>query len=183
MAKTVHPETGEDLNAGQEGMLLIKGPNVMKGYVNRPDLTAKVLRDGWYETGDIAKIDSAGFIQITGRQSRFSKIGGEMVPHVRIEEELARLLAADRDGDEDEAELKAVVTSVPDKKKGERLVVVHLAIDRSPDDLCKRLQDSGLPPIWIPSPDSFFQVDQLPVLGTGKTDLKAIQQMALEKVN
>ena len=87
-AKIPHLETGEELGPGQSGMLLIKGPNVMQGYLGRPDLTAEVIRDGWYVTGDVAMIDEDGFIKITGRESRFSKIGGEMVPHIQIEETL-----------------------------------------------------------------------------------------------
>src|SRR5262249_22969939 len=83
--KTVHLETGADLPSGETGMLLVSGPGVMKGYFKRPDLTEHVMRDGWYVTGDVAKIDADGFIEITGRESRFSKIGGEMVPHVKIE--------------------------------------------------------------------------------------------------
>ncbi len=181
MAKIVHPETGEDLSPGETGMLLIKGPNVMKGYLNKPDQTAEVIRDGWYVTGDIAKIDAEGFIQITGRESRFSKIGGEMVPHIRVEEALNAILAGQAANPEDDAELKAVVTAVPDAKKGERLVVLHRQIDQTPDELCKALQSAGLPPIWIPSADNFHQVDELPILGSGKLDLKALKQMALEE--
>ena len=177
LAKTVHPETGEDLAIGEMGMLLIKGPNVMKGYLNRPELTAEVIRDGWYVTGDIARIDADGFIQITGRQSRFSKIGGEMVPHIRIEEELAKALI---DPDSEEDELYAFVTAVPDARKGERLIVLHIAIEKSSEELCKALSAAGLPPLWIPSHDSFFQVDEFPLLGTGKIDLKALKQKALE---
>jgi acyl-[acyl-carrier-protein]-phospholipid O-acyltransferase/long-chain-fatty-acid--[acyl-carrier-protein] ligase len=84
--KVVDPETFEPLPLGTSGMLLVKGPNVMKGYLGQPEETAKVIRDGWYVTGDIAMVDTQGFIHITGRLSRFSKIGGEMVPHVRVEE-------------------------------------------------------------------------------------------------
>jgi acyl-[acyl-carrier-protein]-phospholipid O-acyltransferase/long-chain-fatty-acid--[acyl-carrier-protein] ligase len=85
-ARIVHPETREDIAPGGEGLLLIKGANVMKGYLKDPERTAEVLVDDWYVTGDIARLDRDGFITITGRQSRFSKIGGEMVPHGRIEE-------------------------------------------------------------------------------------------------
>jgi acyl-[acyl-carrier-protein]-phospholipid O-acyltransferase/long-chain-fatty-acid--[acyl-carrier-protein] ligase len=179
MAKTTDPDTGEVISDDRPGMLCIKGPNVMQGYLNKPEKTAEVVRNGWYVTGDIAVLDEDGFITITGRQSRFSKIGGEMVPHVHIEEELARLLGDE--ADDDQPELKAAVTAVPDAKKGERLVVLHTKIDRSPEELCRQLQESGLPPLWIPSPDSFCQVDRLPILGSGKLDLKAIGQLALEK--
>ncbi|HEX8204062.1 MAG TPA: MFS transporter, partial [Isosphaeraceae bacterium] len=82
--RVVDPETDEPLEPGREGMLLVQGPNVMRGYLGRADLTAAALRDGWYVTGDIGRIDEDGFLAITGRLSRFSKIGGEMVPHGRV---------------------------------------------------------------------------------------------------
>jgi acyl-[acyl-carrier-protein]-phospholipid O-acyltransferase/long-chain-fatty-acid--[acyl-carrier-protein] ligase len=155
-------------------MLLIRGPNVMKGYLHQPKLTAEVIRDGWYTTGDIAQLHPDGFIQITGRESRFSKIGGEMVPHLKVEEMLQRIV-----GGEDE--LKVVVTAVPDERKGERLIVLHMPLNHSPDQLCRQLSAGGLPNIWIPSPDSFIEVDQIPVLGTGKLDLKGVKELALSR--
>jgi acyl-[acyl-carrier-protein]-phospholipid O-acyltransferase/long-chain-fatty-acid--[acyl-carrier-protein] ligase len=174
-AKTVNPDTFEDLDAGEPGMLLIKGANVMKGYLNQPEKTAEVVRDGWYVTGDIAEIDEDGFIRITGRQSRFSKIGGEMVPHIKVEESLIEVVGVD----EDQGPAIAV-TAVPDEKKGERLIVLYESISKTPDELRAALKAKGLPNIYIPSTDSFYQVDEIPVLGTGKLDLKGIQQMALD---
>jgi acyl-[acyl-carrier-protein]-phospholipid O-acyltransferase/long-chain-fatty-acid--[acyl-carrier-protein] ligase len=175
-AKVTHLDTGEVLGVDQPGMLWIKGPNVMKGYLGRPDLTGEAIKDGWYLTGDVAVIDEDGFIRITGRESRFSKIGGEMVPHLKIEEALHTAIGAtEEDGQ------KFVVTAVPDPKKGERLIVIHTAIDRTPDELCKALAAAGLPNIFIPGTDSFHQVEELPMLGSGKLDLKAIKQLALEK--
>lgn len=174
-AKITDLDTGKELPVGQSGMLWVAGPNVMKGYLHRPDLTEKVVKDGWYMTGDIAFLDDDGFITITGRESRFSKIGGEMVPHILIEETLNKAI-----GINEEEGLKAIVTSVPDAKKGERLVVIHLPIDKSPLDLQQALMDAGLPNLFIPSPDSYHQVDNLPILGTGKLDLKAVKQMALD---
>ena len=174
-ARIVHPETREVLGVDEEGMLEISGPNVMMGYLDNPEATAKVLRDGWYETGDIARIDADGFIFITGRQSRFSKIGGEMVPHVRVEEEIQQLLGGD-----DAEEALAAVTAVPDERKGERLVVVHLPMEQSPQEVCEALGKAGLPNIWIPGHDSFLQVEELPLLGSGKIDLKGLAALALE---
>ena len=75
-----------DYQIGTSGMLLVKGPNLMDGYLGREDLTAQVMHEGWYITGDIAKLDEDGFLTITDRLSRFSKIGGEMIPHGRVEE-------------------------------------------------------------------------------------------------
>jgi acyl-[acyl-carrier-protein]-phospholipid O-acyltransferase/long-chain-fatty-acid--[acyl-carrier-protein] ligase len=174
-AKIVDPETGEDLGRNLPGMLWIAGPNVMRGYLGRPELTASVIKDGWYVTGDIAVIDDDGFIRITGRESRFSKIGGEMVPHVKIEEHLQKILAAGED------DLKIAVTAVPDERKGERIVVLYTALDKTPEAICKLLSQDGLPNLWIPSPDSFCQIDEIPVLGTGKVDLKGLKTLALEK--
>ncbi len=85
----------------------------MVGYLNRPEKTAEVLKDGWYNTGDIATVDEDGFLRITDRLSRFSKIGGEMVPHIKVEEKLHELLGADGQ--------VLAVTAIPDEKKGERL--------------------------------------------------------------
>ena len=174
-AKVVDPDSGADLGADQPGLLLVTGPNVMKGYLGRPDLTAQAIREGWYLTGDVARIDADGFIHITDRLSRFSKIGGEMVPHIRIEEAIRDLLQLDED------ELRLAVAAVPDVKKGERLVVLHTALPLSGEELCRRLAQSGLPPIWIPSPDSFRQVEAIPLLGTGKLDLKRLKDLALEE--
>lgn len=175
-AKVVDPETGQELGAGQPGMLLIAGANVMRGYLGRDDLTAQVLRDGWYVTGDIAAIDEGGFLQIRGRLSRFSKIGGEMVPHGRIEDAISQLVGLNDDGSP-----RVAVTGVADAKRGERLVVIHTPWNRDPGELTRALAEDGLPNLYIPAPDAFYEVDQLPVLGTGKLDLQNIQQLAEER--
>lgn len=175
-ARIVDPESRADLPAGTDGMLEVRGPNLMCGYLDDDAKTAEVVKDGWYVTGDIAHIDTEGFIHITGRQSRFSKIGGEMVPHLRVEEEIQAFLA-----DEDEEELLAVVTAVPDEKKGEKLIVVHLPIDKTPDEVIEALRGRGLPNLWIPSADSFMEVPELPLLGSGKLDLKGLAEVARER--
>ena len=178
IAKIVDLDSGKELGMEESGMLWIKGPNVMKGYLGRDDLTSEAIQDGWYNTGDVAMIDKDGFIQITGRISRFSKIGGEMVPHVRIEEVLSQLISED-----DQGEISVAVTAVPDARKGERLVVLHRKLKKTPEELCQGLSEEGLPNLYIPSTNSFFQVDELPLLGTGKLDLKSIKQMAEELAN
>jgi len=175
-AKIIDPETGAELPTGEQGMLLISGSNVMQGYLDMPEQTAEVLRDGWYVTGDMALLDDEGFIRITGRESRFSKIGGEMVPHILIEEALNEAIGLDEDGS-----LKAVVTAVPDARKGERLVVVHTEIDKTPEELSAALTEAGLPNLFIPGKDAYTQVEELPILGSGKTDLKALKELALER--
>lgn len=115
--RIVDPDSFALLPPGTPGMLLVKGPNVMNGYLGREDLTAQAIRDGWYITGDIATLDDDGFLTITDRLSRFSKIGGEMVPHRRVEEALQ--LAS---GEEMQV---CAVTGVPDERKGEQLAVLH----------------------------------------------------------
>jgi acyl-[acyl-carrier-protein]-phospholipid O-acyltransferase/long-chain-fatty-acid--[acyl-carrier-protein] ligase len=173
-AKVIDLATGEDLGVDRPGMLLIRGPNVMKGYLHQPEATAQVVRDGWYVTGDVAVIDADGFIRITDRLSRFSKIGGEMVPHLGVEEAILKVLA-----DTDSVQPLAV-TGVPDSRKGERLVVVHTGLGKPVTQITQELVRAGLPPLWIPSPDSFIRVDELPVLGTGKLDLRKLKQLAAE---
>jgi acyl-[acyl-carrier-protein]-phospholipid O-acyltransferase/long-chain-fatty-acid--[acyl-carrier-protein] ligase len=169
-------ESGRTLNlslpVGQPGLLLLRGPNVMQGYLGRPDKTAEVLRDGWYVTGDIAAMDEDGFLQITDRLSRFSKIGGEMVPHIKVEEKLHELAGA--------TEQTFVVTGVPDEKKGERLVVLHKLPAAQLQACLEKLGQCDLPNLWKPRPDQFFQVEAFPQLGTGKLDLRQIREMAVK---
>jgi acyl-[acyl-carrier-protein]-phospholipid O-acyltransferase/long-chain-fatty-acid--[acyl-carrier-protein] ligase len=174
--RVVGLEDGKPLPPDEPGMLQVRGPNLMQGYLKRPDLTSKAMRDGWYESGDVAKVDADGFIHITGRQSRFSKIGGEMVPHVQIEEAIQGVLGSDSDG-----LMSAVVTAVPDEKRGERLVVLHTSLTMSPGEILKKLSEAGLPNIYLPSEDSFFEVEAIPVLGTGKLDLRAMKDLAIAR--
>ncbi len=159
-------------------MLWISGPNVMLGYLHQPELTAKAVQDGWYQTGDVAFIDDEGFIHITGRESRFSKIGGEMVPHIKVEEELEKLVGSTEDG-----KPQVAVTAVPDERKGERLIVLHTPLTKTADELRKGLTAAGLPNLFIPAADGFIQVESLPILGTGKLDLKGIKALALERTS
>ena len=186
LAKVVHPETHEELPLDTEGLLLISGVNVMLGYYNKPEKTEEAMIDGWYNTGDFAKLDADGYITITGRQSRFSKIGGEMVPHIRVEETLAAKLDQIDPVPDEQAEatpgsdVRLAVTSIPDPKKGERLVVFHRPMNCKPDELLNSLKDSGLPNLWLPSADSFVEVEDIPLLGTGKLDLKGLKTKALE---
>ncbi len=168
-ARVVNPDTFESLPFNQEGLLIIKGANVMLGYLNQPDKTKEVIRDGWYITGDIALIDEDGFIQITDRLSRFSKIGGEMVPHIKVEEEILNILGA--------VDPVCAVTAVADERKGERLVVLYKG-DIDIDQLWDKLNSCGLPNLWIPRKNSFYRVNEIPLLGSGKLDLKTIKKIA-----
>jgi acyl-[acyl-carrier-protein]-phospholipid O-acyltransferase / long-chain-fatty-acid--[acyl-carrier-protein] ligase len=166
--RIVDPDTFEPKPIGEAGLMLVRGPNVMKGYLGKPEKTAEVIRDGWYVTGDIASLDEDGFLQITDRLSRFSKIGGEMVPHIKVEEKLHELAGV--------TEQTFAVTGIPDEKKGERLVVLHTLPDAKP--VIEKLTASDLPNLWKPRADQFFQVKALPVLGTGKLDLRKIKELA-----
>jgi acyl-[acyl-carrier-protein]-phospholipid O-acyltransferase/long-chain-fatty-acid--[acyl-carrier-protein] ligase len=171
-AKIVDIETSEPLPFDNEGLLFIKGPNVMRGYLNKPELTSEAIKDGWYNTGDIAKMDEDGFIAITDRLSRFSKIGGEMVPHLAIEELLHDKL--------DAHDQLVAVTSVPDPKKGEELVVLYLSEAGKPDKLQKIIADSDLPNIWKPKRKNYIEVSEIPRLGSGKVNISKLKQIALE---
>lgn len=170
--RIVEPDSGELLEPGKEGLLLIKGPNVMAGYLANPEKTAEVIRDGWYVTGDIAVQDEDGFISITDRLSRFSKIAGEMVPHIKLEEAITELLVS-LSGD---SLATCAVTALPDEKKGEKLFVLH-TVSCEVLQVIKGLGERGLPNLWIPKPDCFFFVEKLPQLGSGKLDLKGLKEI------
>jgi acyl-[acyl-carrier-protein]-phospholipid O-acyltransferase/long-chain-fatty-acid--[acyl-carrier-protein] ligase len=171
-AMIVDSTTGEGPLFGREGLLLVKGPNRMLGYLGDPERTAEVMRDGWYVTGDIATIDEAGFVQITDRLSRFSKIAGEMVPHMRVEEQIQALVSD---------QCTAVVTGVPDHVKGERLVAFYTDPGMTPQQLWERLCRTELPRLWLPKREDLQFTESVPTLGTGKVDLRAVRQLALAR--
>ena len=168
--KVVDLDTGEPVLPGTPGMLLVKGPNAMMGYLGRPEKTAEVLQDGWYTTGDVALMEEDGFLTITDRLSRFSKIGGEMVPHVRIEDKLQEIAGV--------TEQVFAVTSLPDDKKGERIVVISTLSDEKLAPVVERFAQCELPALWKPRTNQFFHVDALPILGTGKIDLRGVKSLA-----
>lgn len=166
--RIVHPESGAILPAGQEGMICIKGPNVMRGYLNQPELTASVLKDGWYHTGDIGSMDEDGFFAITGRLSRFSKIGGEMISHGAVEKALQGALDCGPDA--------LAVIALPDERKGERLCVLH-TLGALVDELSEKLKALDVPNLWKPNPKDWYPVDELPILGSGKFDYQKMKVM------
>jgi acyl-[acyl-carrier-protein]-phospholipid O-acyltransferase/long-chain-fatty-acid--[acyl-carrier-protein] ligase len=168
--KILDIDTGQPVPPGTSGMLLVKGPNVMRGYLGKPEKTAEVLHDGWYTTGDVAMMDEDGFLTITDRLSRFSKIGGEMVPHILIEEKLNELA--------DSTEQVFAVTAVPDQKKGEQIVVIHTLPESKLAPVLEKFAQCNLPALWKPKPSQFIHVDAIPVLGTGKMDLRGIKALA-----
>jgi acyl-[acyl-carrier-protein]-phospholipid O-acyltransferase/long-chain-fatty-acid--[acyl-carrier-protein] ligase len=170
--KIIDPESQQPLGVNQPGLLLVRGPNVMQGYLNQPEKTAAVLQDGWYNTGDIAMLDEDGFLRVTDRLSRFSKIGGEMVPHIKVEDKLHELAHA--------TEQLFVVTAVPDERKGERLMVLHTLPEDKLKETLELLLKCDLPALWRPRPDQFLRVEKLPYLGTGKLDLRKARELAQE---
>jgi acyl-[acyl-carrier-protein]-phospholipid O-acyltransferase/long-chain-fatty-acid--[acyl-carrier-protein] ligase len=168
-------EEGTPLPAGEHGLIKVKGPNVMKGYLGRPGLTEESIKDGWYITGDIGWLDNDGFLYITDRLSRFSKIGGEMVPHGAVEDAL-------QDGLGQSSRLVAV-TSVPDEIKGERLVVLYQKGASEPETLRRIMAESLLPNLWRPCRDCYIEVDSIPILGSGKLDIQSLRRLASATVN
>jgi acyl-[acyl-carrier-protein]-phospholipid O-acyltransferase/long-chain-fatty-acid--[acyl-carrier-protein] ligase len=141
----------------------------MLGYLGRPDLTAQALADGWYSTGDVARIDAEGFVAITDRLSRFSKIAGEMVPHGAIEEELHKQLGG--------AGQVLAVTAVPDERKGEKLVLLYTDEAGDAARVAEAVGKADLPNLWKPGREACFRIASLPILGTGKLDLKALKEL------
>ena len=170
--KIVDPDTGAELGPNEPGLLYLRGPNVMLGYLGRQDLTDEVIdRDGWYCTGDIAFVDEDGFVALTDRLSRFSKIGGEMVPHQGVEEAIVSAAGL--------GEGKIAVTGVPDERKGEKLVVLYTPDCGDPAWLQEALDRvEGIPNLWKPAPADYHRVDAIPLLGTGKIDLGAVKRLA-----
>ena len=168
--KIVNPETLEELATGEDGLILIGGGQVMKGYLNDPEKTADVIVeiDGvrYYKTGDKGHIDAQGFITIVDRYSRFAKIGGEMISLGAVEEALLQVFG-------DETQFTA--TSISDEKKGESVVLlVKSTLDLA--EIKARIKASSLVPIMQPS--EVLLVEEIPLLGSGKVDFKGAKQLA-----
>jgi acyl-[acyl-carrier-protein]-phospholipid O-acyltransferase/long-chain-fatty-acid--[acyl-carrier-protein] ligase len=172
--RIVQPETGEEVGPGEQGIVWFKGANVFSGYLDDPQKTAGAFRDGWFVTGDLGRLDEDGFLFIEGRLSRFSKIGGEMIPHGTVEQKIAEIFNIDQsDGP------AVAVMGVPDKAKGEALVLLS-TVPIAVDTLREKLLESGFTNLWIPK--IVHQVEKIPVLGTGKLDLKRCRDVALNAV-
>ena len=172
-AEIREPETNRKLSLYESGMLWLRGPNIFEGYLHDPQRTDEVLRDGWLKTGDIARFDEDGFLYIEGRLSRFSKIGGEMVPHEAIEQKIIDLLElSGRD------ERPLAIVGVQDEAKGEALVLLS-AVDIDLTQLRSKLHEAGVPNLWIPK--QVQRVEAIPVLASGKLDLKKCQERAAER--
>ncbi len=169
------PETDEPISVHQSGMIWFKGANVFPGYLKNPKKTDEVIKDGWFRTGDIGRMDSDGFLYIEGRLTRFSKIGGEMVPHESVEDAIVRVLNL-----ENEASRRIAIVGVPDIEKGESLVLLTTvqggSVQQEILDLRYKLLDRGMPPLWIPK--KMVRVPEIPALASGKLDVKGCEKIA-----
>ena len=176
-ARIEDPEALRDIDPALQGMVLIGGANVMRGYWGQPKKSKDVISNGYYRTGDVGHFDEHGHLTLTGRLSRFAKCGGEMVPLERLEELLHEVLAT--------TERACAVACVPDSSRGERVVVLYLKPMVDPlvpglSDWVKKLAATGIPALWVPSARDFFVVDEIPTLGSGKLDLQGLRKAALE---
>jgi len=168
--RAVNRNTLAPVKHNTPGMLLVKGHNVMLGYLDEPETTAKTIRDGWYTTADIGRLDEDGFVHIHDRISRFSKIAGEMVAHGAVENALQKVVASE--------DTCFVVVSLPDPVRGEKLVALYSSPELDPGALISKAIAMGTPSLWLPSPKSFIRLATLPLLASGKTDLAAARRIA-----
>jgi acyl-[acyl-carrier-protein]-phospholipid O-acyltransferase/long-chain-fatty-acid--[acyl-carrier-protein] ligase len=171
-AEIREPETDRRLSLHETGMVWFRGVNIFEGYLHDDERTADVLRDGWFKTGDIGRFDEDGFLYIEGRLSRFSKIGGEMVPHEAVEQKIIELL-----GFSGKEERVIAIVGIQDEAKGEALILLN-AVDVDLAQLRDKLRDAGVPNLWIPK--KVCRIDSIPVLASGKLDLKKCQGRATE---
>jgi len=171
-AEIRNPETDQKLSLHETGMVWFRGVNIFEGYLADEKRTADMLHDGWLKTGDIGRFDEDGFLYIEGRLSRFSKIGGEMVPHESVEQKIVDILGlAGKD------ERLVAIMGVQDEAKGEALVLLS-AFDVDLAQLRDKLRDAGLPNLWIPR--KTCRVDAIPVMASGKLDLRKCQELATQ---
>lgn len=168
--RIVDPVTGLMQPESTDGLIMVKAATVMKGYLNDPHLTAEVIKHGWYNTGDIGRMDGDGYMTITGRMSRFSKIGGEMVPHELVEVAINEILESE--------ERCIAVTGVEDARKGEKLIVLYSLPELNPAVIIEQLRARGLANLWIPKAEDFRRVEKIPLLGSGKIDLQKVRELA-----
>jgi acyl-[acyl-carrier-protein]-phospholipid O-acyltransferase/long-chain-fatty-acid--[acyl-carrier-protein] ligase len=173
--RVTDPENGAPLPLDNPGIIWLKGPNVFPGYLDDPKRSAEVLKDGWFRTGDVGHLDADGFLHIGGRISRFSKVGGEMVPHESVEGVINKVLGLDG-----ETERRIAVVGVPDEQKGEAIILLSTLGETSPEQECLSLRykllDAGLPSLWCPK--RIIRVDAIPVLASGKLDIRGCQALA-----
>jgi acyl-[acyl-carrier-protein]-phospholipid O-acyltransferase/long-chain-fatty-acid--[acyl-carrier-protein] ligase len=168
------PVTDKVVPLDHQGIIWFKGANVFGGYLGQPEATAQVLKEGWFRTGDVGRMDADGFLYIEGRISRFSKIAGEMVPHERVEAAINKVLGLDA-----ETERRIAIIGMPDETKGEAIVLLSTihgsALEQQCIDLRYRLLDEGLPSLWCPK--AILLVEEIPMLASGKLDIKGCEAL------
>ena len=164
------PDTQEPLPLYTAGMIWLRGSNIFEGYLNQPEKTASVMKNGWFMTGDIGRLDEDGFLYIEGRLSRFSKIGGEMVPHETVEDLINKALGHAED------ERRITIVGVPDEAKGEALILLSSNPDIDLQELRTKLTADGIPALWIPK--KIVDVAEIPILASGKLDIKSCEKLA-----
>ena len=172
--RLTNPATEKPIPVNQQGLIWLKGANVFHGYLNNPTKSAEILQDGWFLTGDVGRLDEDGFLFIEGRISRFSKIGGEMVPHETLEAAITKALELDQ-----ESERKIAVVGIPDEQKGEAIIllstVAGLALEQECIDLRYKLMDAGIPSLWCPK--RIVPAKEIPILASGKLDIKGCEEL------
>jgi acyl-[acyl-carrier-protein]-phospholipid O-acyltransferase/long-chain-fatty-acid--[acyl-carrier-protein] ligase len=170
--RIVDPDSLNPIPTGEDGLILIGGPQVMKGYLKMPEKTAEVIEiiDGlrWYRSGDKGHLDEDGFLTIVDRYSRFAKIGGEMVSLTTVEEEILNAC--------NNADLEIAATCVPNQRKGEKIVLLATE-EINKDELKALLTKAKVNPLHHPA--KVLLVEEIPKLGSGKTDFGAIKKIAL----
>ena len=153
------------------GRLFVKGPNIMLGYLRAENPgVIEAPADGWYDTGDIVKVDEDGFVTILGRAKRFAKIAGEMVSLTLVEQALKAVFP----------EAHHAVVTVPDARKGEQLVMFTTDEAVDANAVQEKLKSAGTPALMVPR--NVITLKELPLLGSGKTDYQALSRMAHEQV-
>ena len=168
------PATDRVIGLNRQGIIWFKGANVFPGYLGHPKHTTDVLKDGWFRTGDVGRVDDDGFLYIEGRISRFSKIAGEMVPHETIEAAVNKVLGLDI-----ETERRIAVVGIPDEHKGEAIMLLSTiagpALEQECIDLRYKLLDEGIPSLWCPK--LIMPVAEIPILASGKLDIKGCESL------
>ena len=175
-------DESRELPLTEQGMIWLKGANIFGGYIGRPELNRDIFRDGWFKTGDIGKMDLNGFITLGGRLARFSKVGGEMVPHESVEQAIVDALQLDVESNG----VQVAVTGVADAQKGEALVLLSTLPEhqRSSEEkailgeIRARLMEANIPNLWAPK--YIVPVESIPMLPTGKLDLRGCKLLAEE---
>jgi len=161
--KILSYETGEECAASEVGKILVRGDNVMGGYLNDVEESSLKLKSGWYDTGDLGYMDDDGYLYHKGRLKRFVKIGGEMVSLVAVEDYLNNITDMD---------CECCVVELPDSKRGSKIVAVT-SKDVDPSKTNKRLSED-IPNIALPR--KYVTVSSFPRMGSGKTDFRGLTE-------